>query len=433
MNTTSKKTIPLPRGVREIEGRIYLSFSFEGRQYREPLPKKIKRNQSGVAFAERKLNLIKVEIAESRFTFSEHFPDSPRSRVADMAKDDRDRTVSEGVEMWLEIKGARVADSTLSGYSSKAKRVKSFFGDLKFRSLKTIDLSKFQSHLVNEGLDTKTINDTFTPLRGAARLAHVDQVIEKNLLEIFPNLPREDEEETEADPFTMKDIEAISALASRYAGSPIVHYINQWIFACWTGLSLSEVLAIAWEDVDFNSWTIKVRRAQVEGVFKVPKEKKRTREFELLKPAIEVLKAQKPLTYMQKPVAVEVKQRNNSKVVEEKIRPIFRNTRPESPDGIIRKKSVQGEYPKIFRLAGVRARGPNQCRHTFASMLLTRYVPPDIVVSLLGHADRKMIDKHYGKIIPEDRPNVALMISNIAGFDYDQDTTEETGNNVKSN
>lgn len=44
-------------------------------------------------------------------------------------------------------------------------------------------------------------------------------------------------------------------------------------FNCWAGLSLSELIGLAAEDVDLQAGQVHVRRALVVGEFKVPKER----------------------------------------------------------------------------------------------------------------------------------------------------------------
>ncbi len=51
---------------------------------------------------------------------------------------------------------------------------------------------------------------------------------------------------------------------------------------------------------------------------------------------------------------------------------------------------------------GVRYRNPYQCRHTFASALLTEGANPWYVAEQLGHADAQLVFTTYGKFIRED-------------------------------
>ncbi|MES6203442.1 hypothetical protein U6N28_12535, partial [Cutibacterium acnes] len=56
---------------------------------------------------------------------------------------------------------------------------------------------------------------------------------------------------------------------------------------------------------------------------------------------------------------------------------------------------------------GVRYRGPNNCRHTYASqMLSTGVVPLDWIADQMGHTSTAMIWRHYGKWINKDGPDM---------------------------
>ncbi|WP_259650319.1 hypothetical protein [Shewanella morhuae] len=72
-----------------------------------------------------------------------------------------------------------------------------------------------------------------------------------------------------------------------------------------------------------------------------------------------------------------------------------------------------------FLSAKLHHRGPNQCHHTFASQLLSNYVPLEWVARQLGHSDTTMIKKHYGKWIPKDSQKMANRVSEMLGFTKD--------------
>ena len=271
-------------------------------------------------------------------------------------------------------------------------------------------------------LDIKTVSDIFTPLRGAFDLAKEDGIIKDDILTRIKNLKADEDKEHEADPYTKKELAKIEALKDQDYNRP--QALNMFIFTCWTGLSFSEAMAVAWEDIDMNDWTIKVQRARVANQFKVPKEAVRTRTIDLLPKAIDILKEQKLRTYMMPTIECEVLRRNNVTSNRQSLRFIFLNEAREAEDGLWKKKSVQDAYRMILKKAKVRHRGANQCRHTFASMLLTKYVPIDLVATLLGHSNTDTTRKHYAKIIPQDRPNMAKLICGIMGISNELERIE---------
>ena len=110
---------------------------------------------------------------------------------------------------------------------------------------------------------------------------------------------------------------------------------------------------------------------------------------------------------------VEVIQRDNVKRKKEAIRFVFRNGSSGMPWN---PASVNRWFTSILKRAKVRHRGPNQCRHTFASQALSSYVPIEWVARQLGHTDTGMVKKHYGRWIPEDTKSMAGMVSQMMGF-----------------
>ena len=65
----------------------------------------------------------------------------------------------------------------------------------------------------------------------------------------------------------------------------------------------------------------------------------------------------------------------------------------------------------VFSFSGVLYRGPGQCRHTYASQLLTTGVASiDWIAEQMGHTNGNMIRQHYGTWINEDGPDVVGML-----------------------
>ncbi len=196
------------------------------------------------------------------------------------------------------------------------------------------------------------------------------------------------------------------------------------LFDCWAGLSVSELIALSWDDADLEGGTAHVRRARVNTEFKSPKEKSRARTLELIDPAIEYLRKQWQYTGHLPPIAVDVTQRDNITIKRENVKFVFR-------DGVSGEpwygSSLGRWFTSHLKKVGVRHRGPNQCRHTFASQALSSYVPVEWVSRQLEHTDTTMVKKHYGRWIPSDTKSLAGVVSQMIGFRAtpDQDTSEE--------
>jgi len=173
----------------------------------------------------------------------------------------------------------------------------------------------------------------------------------------IPNLKEDEDSETQANPYTKNERDAVDKV--RRLGYERQQLANMFILGCWTGLSLSELIALSWEDINLETMTIKVRRAYVTGRFKVPKEVTRTRDFHLLQPAIDILQEQFVSTGSHPPVTVDVLRRSNTKSTSQSIRTIFKNEYSESESQNWNSKSVQRGYKTLLKQAKVKYRGPN--------------------------------------------------------------------------
>lgn len=400
--------VKLPAGV-EINGKqLRISFMLHGQRCREGLPGIVKINKASIAYADNKRRTILAEIKEGRFDYAAHFPESPRALLfSGVGGPNTRRTVAEGIARWLEVMRARKAESTVINYASKAKRVEQKFGARRIVDISKSDLELFQAQLLKSGLAPKTVNDVFTVVRGVWADAFGDGILKANPLDRITNIDTDSEVE-HADPFSREEIELIAqADPERMAD------VRMILFNCWAGLSLSEIVALAVEDVNLEAGVVSVRRALVVGDYKVPKERSRTRTVELIDPALELLRQILEDAKGSEPIKVEVVQRDNVTRRKETITPLFRN----SASGVVwNGKTVSKWFTAHLKKAGVRHRGANQCRHTFASQALSSYVPVEWVARQLGHSDTTMVKKHYGRWIPGDTKSMAGIVSEMMGF-----------------
>lgn len=105
-------------------------------------------------------------------------------------------------------------------------------------------------------------------------------------------------------------------------------------------------------------------------------------------------------------------ERDNKTIRKHKLHFVFLNTKsglPHVSDFVVRDRFFKAH----LKAAGVRYRGPGQCRHTYASQLLTTGVASvDWIAEQMGHTSANMIRQHYGMWINEDGPDVIGMLQN---------------------
>lgn len=396
----------------ELRGNtIRIRFYYAGAQRNESL-KGVEATKANLKFAARLRSTIRHEIATSQFDYAAHFPNSKTARLFSQLPERR----LLGIELtkWLSIKKASVAPATYKGYANNAeKHVRPKWGQLHLDEIKKSDIEHWvKVELYNDRLKrpytNKTINEILIPLRGVLGNAFIDEAIGKDPMSHIKNLTVV---KSKPQPFSQEEIHK---LVTTHTPNQIELYGFE--LACWTGLSVSELLALAWEDIDFEANTIQVKRANVNGQYKVPKEVSRERAIDMLQPARWVLQQLRLLTGVMPSHRIEVLQRDNKTHITESIRFVVLKSRNKQP--VPRDMNYRDRFFTVHcRNAGVTYRGPNNARHTFASQLLTKGVPKEWIAGQMGHTTTKMIDDHYGEWISEDAPHMGEMVSKLLGFD----------------
>lgn len=375
----------IPKGVEKRSNSIRINFMYKGERYRETLDLSI--TQNNLNYAGNKVALIKHEIDNGTFDYTAHFPESPHAQK---------QQLQHYLESWLKIKKTTCAHSTWYAYQSKAnKHITPKYGK---RNPSTITYTEIEEWIATDlyYLANKTIKEIMLIMHGTmSRYIADNPTIPNPIDSIKITLP---DKET-PDVFTRHEIEKICT-----TGTERLQERNLIEFMIWCGPRISEVLALAWEDVDLEKGTITFKRANVRGkCCKVTKTKRSTRKVELLPTTIELLRKQERYTANLNPIHIEVIQRDNKTVRPEKVRFVFYNSgtgKPHASDFTIRQRFFRAHLKK----AGVRYRPVNQCRHTYASQMLTIGMPLAWLAKQLGHTSLKMIQEHYAEWIIEDAP-----------------------------
>lgn len=382
------------RGVTIQSDKIRINFTYRGVPCR-PILRGLVVSKKSLKWAEQKRNVVLFEIDNGTFNYAAHFPND--KKVALFSKSDIPKTINQGLKAFFKLKKPRLAPKTFSTYKSKSKHIERAFGEMHIKTLRNSQIETWISHELAY-LSNKTIKEILIPLRGVMKATCKD---DPSFINPCNNLDELKLLYPEVDPFTLNEM-------TRLFETPTwrTHEINMMQFACWTGPSVSEYIAVAWEDLDTTDWTMRIRRNRVEGLWKCTKNDSRTRTIEIMPAAREALLRQKANTFLNRPIDIRVLQRDNKTYLWESITPIFLNSATGEP--------FLGDQPVrdlFFRdhckRAGVPYRGPNNCRHTFASQMLTLGLSKEWLKCQLGHRTTAMIDRHYARWIREDAPNMA--------------------------
>ncbi len=382
----------------EIRGRgIRVFFRFKGELCREKLD--LAPTPENVAYAERMVAQIQHEIRAGSFDYGRYFPTSSKLQ---------DNTLGRYLDLLLEIKAQRVADSTYRGYEGIVERyIRPKFGE---RQADKIDRLEVETWISNDlsRLASKTIKETVAILRqvySLYRTRHPATIDPTNAIQVA--MPDDDD----PDPFTQDEIQKIVTTEPRNGR---IQELNMVQFMLWSGPRVSEVLALGWDDVDLDSGEVLFRRARVRGIFKATKTKRSKRVHELLSPALAALKAQWLITGKLEPQQIEVKQRDNRTMKKESVRFVFLNShtgQPHYDDFRLRDRFFRAHLNR----AEVRYRGPGQCRHTYISQMLTAGMDIEWISKQAG-TSTEMIRRRYGKWIDDDAADMVALAEKRLGL-----------------
>jgi len=394
-------------GIYLRNGSIIIDFRYQEKRYRETL-KGISPTPNNLKVASNKRGKVLTEISLGTFDYTLSFPNSKHAIKNNVHT--QKVTIGELMVKWHNLTNSNLMPVSVRTYLSKSKiHILPKWKNTVINDIKKSDIENWIVTVLMKKLENNTINNVLIGLRAIFKQAEEDEVISKNVMKHVKNLKVKD---SEADPFSNEEIDLIKNVETARKSE-----LNGFLFACNSSLSVSELLALAWEDIDLENGIVHVRRANVDGIYKVPKETSRTRDLELLDEAKDILLEQKKISFDNKRFTIKELQRDRRSWVERDLRFVFLNTNFERETDWRPLKNDQEYRIKFFKdilmKSGVRYRGPNCARHTFASRLLTAGVPKEWIREQMGHTTTKMIDKHYGKWIKVNKPNMARFVSNL--------------------
>ncbi|CZG48820.1 tyrosine-type recombinase/integrase [Legionella pneumophila] len=351
---------------------LRISFYYRGVRCFETL--KIEATAANIRYAERLRGEILNAIERGTFSYHDYFPNSKRAHIFGYVRPKI--TIGELLREFLaEAKSTKEA-STYRGY----KRVCEGHLLPMFDKVEILDLQPSMLRKWIRGLQctTKTVANILTPLRAVIEQALVDQYIKENPLNsiIVDKLLNKETKRSDykPDPFSVDEIKAI---LNESEGQ--VRLLFQ--FAFFTGLRVSELIGLRWEDVDWQNQIIHVEETVVAKEAKGPKTEAGVRDVLLLPPAQEALEQQKQYTFSLKGRVFHNPQTNKPWETSQQIR--------------------RTQWMHILKRAGIRYRNTYQTRHTYASMMLSQGENIMWVSKQLGHVDVEMVIKTYGRWIPD--------------------------------
>lgn len=350
--------------VKEVKNGYVIDFTIEHQRYRETIPAPI--NKSSRKRVEEQESIYKMAISLNDEAIAARFTNSKIIQKA-FGREVDNFTIDQYCSIWFGRHQANWSHTTIRGYIQKYNsHIKKNFGSI---LLKEFTPSIYHDWVKKQNLSGKTINDIRSILYQIFKEAFFDDIINSNPVDKTRRskvIPKEYE------PFNKNEMNKIlSALEE-----PFQQYFQ---LAFYTGMRTGELLALRWEDIDFKTKKIHVRKSISHGIEKEPKTKSSIRNMDMHDCAYEALKVLR------------------DKHFNDKYRVFI------DPKTGVAYKNAEGINKYIWKKAinqtKVKDRCPYTTRHTYASMMLSEGKNPMWVATQMGHSDWGMIRKTYGRWI----------------------------------
>ncbi|HBC3868967.1 TPA: site-specific integrase, partial [Vibrio parahaemolyticus] len=303
-------------------------------------------------------------------------------------------SVAQAVCHELNTKALVVAESTLNGMKTHGRHIILNLGDKPLSELTIEDIDELKITLLTQGKKGKVINGCYTILRAVCAKACSSEQQKNDLMEKIKNLKVVND-----DPFPFTEDEVRQLLLTDTDNEMAKDMAS---FAILTALRISELICTCWENIEFytedgiEKCRLYVDLAKPLNKYKVTKTEESERTIELSAEAAQLLRKLERLTGDKAPITIDVVQRDNITVKREKRRFVFFNEQTGHP-WLNPKQFAKQFFTGFLKEAGVAHRGPNQLRHTGASIPFNRGVSVAWIAELLGHRDVSIVEKHYAK------------------------------------
>jgi len=376
------------RGVRAAsKSSIEITFMYQGQQCKERLS--LEPTTANLKRAEQHRAAILHAIDQGVFDYSVTFPNSRKATKFSKVKGSA-MTLKAYLDDWLVEKRKHVKDSTWVDYDRIVRH--ELIPSMGGKPLSEIRIPVVKEWLKGKSVGNKRLANLQSVLRTALDDAVQDEILDSNPLREWTYQIKERTriEDDEVDPFTAEEQQSILSAAT----GQIKNLIQ---FALWTGMRTSELVGLRWGDIDWVKNEVFVVRAVTQRS-KAPEDTKTRgsrRKVRLLPLALEALLAQKSYTFL-------------------KGEEVFQDPRYQEP--------WAGDYPirevfwrRTLQKAGVRYRYPYQTRHTYASMMLSAGEDARWVMAQMGHTSLTMLERRYGRWMPEAAPKAGLLADEVFG------------------
>lgn len=305
-----------------------------------------------------------------------------------------DMTLVDLYQEWLELKiiPSSRQQTTINKFILRKKIIKKYFGNKKVSEIKPSDYQKamndYGTRINRNGLG-RLNND----IHNAISMAIADKVLIDDFtanVELYSTKVAQNVEDKYLQ--SEADYNAVIGFITQkfdYHKS-VVPYVIYFLFR--TGMRYAELIALTWNDIDFDKSVLKTYRRYNTGTHKFvpPKNKTSIRTVPIDEKSLIILKS---LQDQQKRINKELGMAND-------INFVFQHNALRYDIPLI--ESVSKAIKEMLKSLNIKPLlSTKGARHTYGSVLLHRGIDMGVVARLLGHKDISMLIEVYGHTLQE--------------------------------
>lgn len=306
-----------------------------------------------------------------------------------------DSTIAEFFESWLEQRSANLSATTITGYKSILKNhIVPALGALKLKDIKPLMLSDYY-RVKLEVLSGRTVLHHHRLLRKALEDAKRWQLIANN--------PADNVEVPKAKKYraTILDLSEIKILLEALRGHEMEVAVSLILFL---GLRRGELLALSWDDIDWDNKTVHIQKNLVVGddgpTVKDPKTEESNRVIPISDSIIRLLKKQRVWQN-------ENKMRLGSLYVDSDY--IF----TKEDGSLFHPGTFSHNFGEFLKASGLKSIRLHDLRHTNASLMLKSNIPAKVASERLGHSNISTTMDIYSQVLKDTEREVSDKIDDM--------------------
>lgn len=316
----------------------------------------------------------------------------------------KETTLDELALIWFDLKKNSICESSYGSYRRLYKYIHDTFGSWKIADIKRNDVQSWINNIRND-MSKKTMELSFFIFKAIMELGVRDDYIAKNPCQ-YVELPKK--ETTRKPPATYEQYRELLRVAQHRSNSnwivlPLLYY---------TGCRIGEVLALTWNDIDFDNKVIHINKQYTinnntnKPIFKDhTKTKAGVRIVPLHKELLKVLRVHYN-DHKDKSPYIAHQQRNGSMLPYNDMLHLFHT------------------WLDIANISGITL---HSFRHTYICTLVRAGVPINTISRIVGHSDIAMTLNVYAQkeLSPEDVKEVLFYVERPISYNGKKTPTGE--------